>query len=87
MCQVDWETAPEKTVVCYCADINKQTIVSAIQSGANSIKKIQQTTGACMGNRCKELNPLGRCCHLDIIELLKIYGNGSYTSCDCCDGD
>jgi len=87
MCQIDWKTTPEETVVCYCANINKQDIVSAIQSGANSIKQIHETTGACLGNRCKELNPLRRCCHPDIVELLNIYGNNPNISCDCCNAD
>jgi len=86
MCQIDWKTASGKTIVCYCMNVNKQNIVTAIQSGANSLKQIQKITKACTGNRCKTLNPLGRCCHLDIIELLKIYGDKPVTSCDCCKG-
>lgn len=82
MCPTDWKTASDQTIVCYCMNVNKQTIVSAIQSGANSVKQIQQATGACTGNRCKELNPSWRCCHLDIIELLNFYGDNSGTSCD-----
>ena len=87
MCRIDWKNAPDETIVCYCANVNKQTIVSAIQSGADSIKKIRQMTGAGGGNRCKELNPSGRCCHGDIIELLHIYGDGGCMSCDCCGDD
>ena len=84
MSLTDWKTASDQTIVCYCMNVNKQAIVSAIRSGANSIKQIQQATGACTGNRCKELNPSGHCCHLDIIELLKFYEDNSDTSCDCC---
>ncbi|MBN2181779.1 MAG: (2Fe-2S)-binding protein [Sedimentisphaerales bacterium] len=75
MCLADWKKASDKTIVCYCMKVNKQGIVSAIQAGADSIKQIRQITGACTGNQCKELNPEGRCCHLDIVELLKFYGN------------
>jgi NAD(P)H-nitrite reductase large subunit len=54
--------------------VDKTTIVNAIKNGASSIKKLQAATNAGVGGRCLELNPRGRCCHPDIAELLKIYG-------------
>ena len=69
-----WRDEPDDAVVCYCRGVDKAAIVSAIQKGADSIESIQQATGAGIGNRCKELNPRGRCCCPDIAEILRIYG-------------
>lgn len=87
MCKIDWKLAPDDTIVCYCKNVDKQTTVSAIKSGASSMEKIKQTTNACTGNRCKQLHPEGRCCHRDIAALLDIYGGIAETSCDCCSGE
>jgi NAD(P)H-nitrite reductase large subunit len=73
MSQIDWKNALPETIVCYCANVDKQTIVSAIEAGATTLKQIQQETSACTSNRCKELNPAGTCCHKDIGELIKVY--------------
>ena len=89
MNEIDWKSEDEQTTVCYCANVNKKTIVSAINEGSNDIKSIQEKTGAGIGTQCKELNPKGGCCHSDINELINIYGKSSdscSTSC-CCSND
>ncbi len=83
MKQVNWKTAAGDKIVCYCANVSKQTIIDAIKAKVNANNKsiaditiadIQNATGAGLGNRCRELNPSGHCCHGDIRELIKIYG-------------
>ncbi len=82
--KIDWKSESDDTIVCYCQKVNKKTIVSAIQNGAENIKDIQNATKAGLGKRCKELNPKGRCCHPDIAEILKIYEKNSSSDCCCC---
>ena len=57
-------------IICYCKNISKKTILSAISNGAKTLKDIQKMTTACTGNKCKELNPSGKCCSEDILKLL-----------------
>lgn len=74
-------------IVCYCAGVNRATIVTAIRHGAATLKDIQQKVGAGLGSRCKELNPKGVCCHADILALLEEEmgpRGGSSESCSCC---
>ncbi len=71
--------------------VDKKTIVKAIKEGANSISKIQKATSACTGNRCKELNPSGKCCSADIKTLIQIYskeeqGDSNIDGACCSDG-
>ncbi len=58
-------------LVCYCGKVTRGRIVAAIRSGATTLKQIQETTGAGVGDRCKELNPKGTCCIPDILVILK----------------
>jgi len=51
----------DKTI-CYCKGVTERTIVEAVRQGARTLAHIQDATGACTGDRCKELNPKGRCC-------------------------
>ena len=71
---MNWEKEPDETLVCFCSQVDKGTVVAAIQNGATDVKTLQEKTNAGVGGRCKELNPRGRCCHPDINELLEIYG-------------
>ena len=75
MDDINWKEEPNETLVCFCSQVDKGTVVSAIQNGAADVKTIQDQTQAGVGGRCKELNPRGRCCHPDINELLEIYGD------------
>lgn len=63
-------------MICYCKQVTKKEIESAIKLGAKTLADIQQNTGACMGNQCKELNPSGKCCSGDINRILKNSGLG-----------
>ena len=60
----------KENIICYCKQVSEATIVQAIRNGAHTLGAIQKATGACTGTRCKELNPKGRCCSSDILELL-----------------
>lgn len=67
-------------IICYCKNVSKQTIETAIKNGAKTLKEIQEMTTACTGNRCKELNPKGVCCSVDIIPMLP----KPPKKCECC---
>ena len=57
-------------MICHCGAVSESQIVDAIRNGARSLKAIQESTGACVGDRCKELNPKGRCCSDDILAII-----------------
>jgi len=76
----------KEKIVCYCKRVPEATIVEAIRGGAHSLGAIKKATGACTGNRCKELNPKGRCCSSDILSLLRrTTGIKLQESSCCCD--
>jgi len=56
----DIRSAPEDTVVCYCSNVTKGEILSAIREGAKDMNDIKAMTGACTVGRCKELSPRKR---------------------------
>jgi len=58
-------------IICYCKNVTEAEIKSAISQGAKTLKDIQQTTSACTGNVCADLNPKRICCSDDIHELLR----------------
>lgn len=61
---------PDK-MICYCKQVTQKEIEKAIARGAKTLSDIQQTTGACTGNQCKELNPSGKCCSGDITRIIR----------------
>ncbi|HNV95801.1 MAG TPA: (2Fe-2S)-binding protein [Bacteroidales bacterium] len=67
-------------IICYCKNISKAEILSAIAKGAKTLKDVQEMTSACTGNACIELNPKGVCCAEDILKLLP----PSDKKCSCC---
>lgn len=69
--------------VCYCKDVSDDEIIKAIRNGAVTLGEIRRVTGACTGNRCKELNPKGICCSEDIRKLVDKYGGGEIKK-ECC---
>lgn len=74
----------EKTI-CYCMNVSENAIIKAIKDGATTLNDIQKSTTACTGNRCKELNPSGKCCSEDIRAILKKeIGAVSKSECCCC---
>ena len=70
-------------MICYCKNVKRSQIVKAIKDGAKSLKDIQKMTKACTGNRCKEINPKGKCCIDDVKAILK-ESNISETTSSCC---
>jgi len=67
----DVTTLSDDDYICYCTEVDKKTIVNAINSGATTLKAIKERTTACTGNECATLNPNKRCCSKEIKELLK----------------
>lgn len=57
-------------MICFCAGVTQQEIINAIATGAETLNDIQHRTGAGNGGECKKLNPKGRCCHSDILEII-----------------
>jgi len=81
------EAEMQDEMVCYCKQVTEGAIVQAIRAGATTLAAIQRVTGACTGNRCKELNPKGRCCAPEIQALIDWErGGGARTSGCCCGG-
>ncbi len=64
-------TFKKSPTVCYCIDVDEDTILKAIKDGANTLKKVKETTKACTGNECKDKNPKHRCCSVEIKQLIK----------------
>ena len=58
-------------MICYCKQVTQKDIEKAIDMGAKTLSDIRQTTGACTGNQCKELNPSGKCCSGDINQIIR----------------
>jgi NAD(P)H-nitrite reductase large subunit len=52
--------APLNEIVCYCSNITKGSIITAIQNGAHNLDDIKMITGACTIGKCKELSPRKR---------------------------
>lgn len=67
-------------IICFCKNVSKNEIETAVKNGAKKLKDIQEMTGACTGNQCKEMNPKGVCCSGDIIPMLP----KSLDKCSCC---
>ncbi|HET7732848.1 MAG TPA: (2Fe-2S)-binding protein [Paludibacter sp.] len=71
-------------IICYCKQVSKSEIEKAILDGAKTVKEIQEITGACTGNQCKEMNPSGECCYMEIFAILKVNKPKAKGSCCCC---
>jgi NAD(P)H-nitrite reductase large subunit len=69
----DVRTLNNDDLICYCCDIDKKTIVDAIENGSRTLKEIKKTTKACTGDECATLNPNKRCCSREIKQLIEIY--------------
>ena len=70
-------------IICHCKQVTKSEIEKAISDGAKTLKDIQEMTGACTGNQCKELNPSGKCCSSDINALLPAPKFKMVSNCSC----
>ncbi len=71
---VDWANADSDEIVCWCIQVDKETIVNAIRAGATTVDQIREMTDARTGNQCKIANPSEKSCASDIMELMRIYG-------------
>ncbi len=65
------ESLADTDYICFCIEVDKGTIVKAIESGADTLKKIRVVTSACTGSDCKNLNPTKKCCSPQINMLIK----------------
>ena len=52
--------APLDEIICYCSNVTKENIMTAIQNGAHNLEEIKNETGACTIRKCKELSPRKR---------------------------
>lgn len=72
MSEINPEILDKITKVCICKAIPRATIKRAIREGADTLKKVQEATGAgsgpCGGNRCSER----------IVELLAAWREGEW---------
>jgi hypothetical protein len=60
-------------IVCYCRNVPKAAIVTAINTGILSLEGITKETAACTGDWCEDMNPEGRCCSVEIKALIEAY--------------
>lgn len=70
-------------IICYCKQVTKSEIEKAITDGAKTLKDIQEITGACTGNQCKEMNPSGKCCATEINAMLPAPTLKRVSTCGC----
>jgi len=76
--------APDEELVCWCAGVSVKGIRDAVKSGARTLKDIRVATGACIKGDCKNNNPRGRCCSVDIAKFLPREGFGKAAESPCC---
>lgn len=56
---------------CYCSKITKENVIEAIKlHGARNVKEINEITGAMKNPDCLHKNPLGKCCHTIIENII-----------------
>ena len=57
-------------MVCYCSNVTRKQIESAIHEGAKTLDDIRKMTGACTIGKCKELSPRKVCCSPEIMKII-----------------
>ncbi|WP_075589665.1 bacterioferritin-associated ferredoxin [Labilibacter marinus] len=73
-------------IVCYCGNVDRETLAKVIKDGAKSIEDIRWITAACKDNRCATTNPKGVCCE-DEIKAMIVAEHGCIEDyCTCCGG-
>ena len=60
-------------IVCYCSNVTRVQILNALANGAKTLGDIRQMTGACTIGKCRELNPTGKCCSPQIMNIIEQY--------------
>lgn len=58
-------------IVCYCSNVTMVQILNALADGAKTLDDIRKMTGACTLGKCRELNPTGKCCSPQIIDIIE----------------
>ena len=71
---IDWKNAEWDTTVCHCLKLDKQTVVTAILEGADTVPALERKLNS--GTGCGTCIP-------NIQELIKIYGS-SNDGPSCC---
>ncbi len=75
----------QEDIICYCGNVNRETIENAIKKGAKSLDDIRWSTNACKDNKCKETHPKGECCEHEIKKMIvEIHGDIEGPKCSCC---
>jgi bacterioferritin-associated ferredoxin len=78
--------APDDELVCWCAGVSAKAIRDAVKNGARTLEAIRAKTGACIKGDCKNINPRGRCCSVEIVKFLPREEFGKGAGCPCCQG-
>ena len=57
---------------CYCSKVTIEQVRDAvIKEGARSVKDVARLTGAMRNCNCIHSNPLGKCCHKIILDIIQ----------------
>ena len=70
---MDWKSAPDGEIVCYCRRVTKGQVLQAITVGAGTLKDVMEKTGAGKGRDCAVKNPRKVCCNTDIRRILDLF--------------
>lgn len=83
---MNWNTAPDSEIVCYCRNVTKGEILAALRDieGCNKLDCIMRKTGAGTGSECETKNPRGRCCHMDIQKIIFFASGELAPKKECC---
>jgi len=73
--------APDDELVCWCAGVSAKGIRDAVKNGARTLEDIREATGACIKGDCKNSNPRGRCCSVEIMRFLPRKEFGKTAEC------
>lgn len=75
--------APDSEFVCWCAKVTKGQILEAHKQEAKTLDDISKMTGACIKGDYKKNNPRGRCCSVEIMQLVS-ESKLNKSACKCC---
>lgn len=62
-----------KEIICYCSNVTRGDIITALKNGAKTFDDVREATGACTEGNCKELSPRGECCSPVIMQVMEEY--------------
>lgn len=63
-----------KTPICYCSNLTRGEIQSAVINGCKTIDDVQNYTKKDITGFCEERNPLGKCCRNIFLKTIKDTG-------------